>query len=643
MKVYKYILAITGYLIFTQLFAEVRLPGVFSDHMILQRDQPINIWGWGEAGHEIEVTVDGVLASSTVEETGRWSVELPAHQAGGPYNVSIVDGNNETLLKDVMYGDIWFCSGQSNMGWKLSNATGAKEEMAKPDQPMIRLLTVRRTMSAQPQDDVKTEGWEICSSSSMKDFTAVGYFFGQYLQENLGVPIGLINSSWGGTNVQSWMGEAAIKPFDQYEEKLTEMEGMDADQMNREGKDAYYSWLDDMEAQDAGSKEEWFKTSYDKSAWDLIHIPTYWKDVPINPRTGIVWVTRKFELGEEELAGDLQLSIGRVDDEDITFINGQKVGESTTKDLERLYKISPDVLVAGENEITIRVKNKKTIGGFRSGADKLYIKSGKAKTSLAGDWKYCLGTPADFPEPPYRLHPNDYPTLLYNGMVSPVIPMSIKGVIWYQGESNVKEADIYDDMFKGMIAQWREAWNNDDMPFLFVQLANYGYPSSKKGEYYAQLRNAQLAALELDNVGMAVAIDIGESDNIHPANKKDVGVRLGLSAMKIAYDKDVVNSGPMIKSFKNKKGTMTISFDHCEGLHTSDGMKKVLGFELAEIDGEFKPVTGEVEGNKVILNTEGMSGPLKLRYAWANDPMPLNLVNGADLPAVPFTSENPNL
>lgn len=623
-------------LVISQAHAAVTLSDFFTSDMVLQRDQPVRVWGWADPSEKITVTIDGIAETALANESGDWQVLLPAHQAGGPFSLLISTPMEKVLLENVMYGDVWFCSGQSNMGWKVVNATGADAELRKPAQPMIRLLTMKRTMSSEPQNHASTSKWEIANAQSISDFSGVAYFFGQYLRENLNVPIGLIHSSWGGTNVQTWMGSEAIKDFPGYTDQVRVLDTLDVSRTEKAGKRKYYQWMDDMEAEDAGLKEEWFEPLVNKSDWKTIRLPIYWKQVPINPTTGIAWVSKVITLTPEDLDKNLILSLGRVDDEDITYVNGKQVGSGTNKDLERIYEVSPNVFVAGENEITVRVKNKKTTGGFRSSAEKLFLQTNARKIALAGDWKFRPGTPETFPEAPYQLHPNDYPTLLFNGMVNPATRMTITGVIWYQGESNAKEAEEYAKLFPAMISQWRDAWNSPKLPFLFVQLANYDMPGSLDVPYFAELREAQTSALKLENVGMAVAVDIGESDNIHPANKREVGRRLGLAAQKLAYGEDVEFSGPVFQAVKEKKNSLFIAFDYAKGLKTTNGSTLVEGFEIAVSGGEFTKVTGTIIGDQVRLEATGIKEPYVLRYAWANDPGPLNLANEAGLPAVPF-------
>ncbi|MNK08873.1 Glycosyl hydrolases family 2, sugar binding domain [compost metagenome] len=632
----KRILSLLFIAISTTLSAKATLPKFFSDHMVLQRDAPITIYGWADPGKTVKVSFKNQNLESKTNANGEWSLTFPAQAAGGPFEM-VVSEDNKITFKDVYIGDVWFCSGQSNMGWKLEDALNGKEELSKASHEKIKLLQVSRTMAGIPQKDIEKGQWETSSPESAEGFSAVAYFFGRELFQKYNVPIGLINSSWGGTNIEAWMSEDLMGKHTAAQKVIAEMKGINFQEVMKSYKKEFTAWEKKADELDLGTKEKWQNKDYNTSSWKTITLPVYWSKAKVTPNDGVIWVTRNFELTVKDLAKDeLTLAIGRVDNEDITYINGIKVGESTQKDLDRFYKVPKSVLVAGKNVITIRVKNTGDIGGFRGDAQSLYLETASQRLSLSGEWKYEAGT-KDIEEVPVRQHPTKYPTSLYNGMVAPFFGLKIKGIIWYQAEANSKNAKEYAGMFKDMITDWRKKWNAD-YPFIYAQLPNYANQNNR----WITLRESQSKALELKNTGMAVLIDVGEDDNIHPIHKQVVGKRMALIASNVAYgEKDVPASAPVFDSFKIDGNSVTVTFKN--GTFAPETAKaNINGFMVAGNDKKFYPANAYLQSDMktIKLSSDKVSSPKDVRYLWEDAPGKIMLYNKEGLATPPFRTDS---
>ncbi|SHG45630.1 sialate O-acetylesterase [Flavobacterium fluvii] len=617
-------------------FAKVSLPKFFSNHMVLQRDAPITIYGWADAGKTVKVNFNNKNLETKANASGEWTIHFKGQKTGGPYKMTIAE-DNEIILEDVYVGDVWFCSGQSNMGWKLEDALNGKEELSKANYEKIKLLQVSRTMAGLPQKDIEKGQWETCSPENALGFSAVAYFFGRELYQEYNVPIGLINSSFGGTNIEAWMSEEMMGKHESAKKVIAEMKNINFSDVIKNYNKDFKNWEDKADKLDVGMQERWFDNSYDKSSWKTINVPILWETAKITPSDGIVWVSRTFELNEKELSEkEFLLSIGRVDNEDVTYINGKIVGESKIKDLDRFYKISNTLFVVGKNTITIRVKNSGDIGGFRSAKEALYLQTGQQKISLAGEWKYEIGT-KNIEEVPVRQHPNIYPTSLYNGMVAPFLGIKIKGIIWYQAESNSKNAVEYVDLFKDMITDWRKKWKSD-FTFVFAQLPNYAGQNNR----WITLRESQAKALELKNTGMAVLIDVGADDNIHPIHKQIVGKRMATIAGNLAYGKKEWSaSAPVFEKYKTEGNTLLVTFKN--GTFAAETPKSgISGFMIAGSDNKFYPANGYLQNDMktIKLSSDKVSAPKEVRYLWDDAPGKVMLYNKDGLATPPFRTDD---
>jgi sialate O-acetylesterase len=618
------------------IFAKVTVPKFFSNHIVLQRDATITIYGWADAGKTVKINFNNTNMETKANANGEWSIDFKAQKAGGPYKMTIAE-ENKIILEDIYVGDVWFCSGQSNMAWKLEDALNGKEELSKTNYEKIKLLQVPRTMAGTPQKDIEKGQWESCTPEKALGFSAVAYFFGRELYKKYNVPIGLINSSWGGTNIEAWMSEEMMGKHESAKKVIAEMKNLNFSDVVKNYNKDFKNWEDKADKLDVGIQERWFDNSYDKSSWKTINVPILWENANITPSDGIVWVSRTFELSQQELSQkELLLSIGRVDNEDVTYINGKIVGESKIKDLDRIYKIPNTMFVVGKNTITIRVKNSGDIGGFRSAKEALYLQTGQQKISLAGDWKYEIGTKT-IEEVPVRQHPNLYPTSLYNGMVAPFLGIKIKGIIWYQAESNSKNAVEYADLFKDMITDWRKKWKSD-FTFIFAQLPNYANQNNR----WITLRESQAKTLELKNTGMAVLIDVGADDNIHPIHKQIVGKRMATIAGNLAYGKNEISaSAPIFEKHKAEGNAITVTFKN--GTFAAETPKSgISGFTIAGNDNTFYPANGYLQNDMktIKLSNDKVSEPKEVRYLWEDAPGKVMLYNKDGLATPPFRTDS---
>jgi sialate O-acetylesterase len=623
-------------LLFDDAIAQVRLPAIFGDHMVLQRNAPIPVWGWAQPKEKITVQFNGQKLLTTANDKGQWKLSLNPVKEGGPYTLQ-VSGKNSITLNDILVGEVWVCSGQSNMEWTVSNSNDADKEIAAADYPMIRHIKVKQDLSSKPLEDLRMQAsWEISSPATTGNFTAVGYFFARRLYNELKVPIGLINTTWGGTDVESWTSQEAVTRSSVYA-GVFPSSGINLDSImaEKEKKAAEKLAPYKTERLQISSASALSSPGYKDAAWPEIMLPALWEQ-SIEDFDGTVWFRKTVELSAAEASGNATLSLSRIDDSDKTFVNGIEVGGMVNSyDKDRTYSLPQGVLKEGINVILVRVEDNGGGGGIYGKAEDLKLQTSAGARSLAGPWRMMI---ENISGSPGSLGPNSYPSLLFNAMVKPLIPFGIKGVIWYQGENNAGRAYQYRKTFPLMITDWRKHWKQGDFPFLFVQLASFGANKgdSRKGSTWAELREAQSMTLSLPNTGMAVTTDIGQTDDIHPRNKQDVGSRLAAIALNM-YGKKAVASGPVYKSMEVKGNKVIVSFDHIEKGLISKG--EIAGFEIAGEDKIFHPATALIKNDKVVLTSSSVDNPVAIRYAWADDAGYVNLFNSAGLPAAPFRTD----
>ncbi|NQT25172.1 beta galactosidase jelly roll domain-containing protein [candidate division KSB1 bacterium] len=626
------------------LVAEVRLPRVFSSHMVLQQDRDIPVWGWAEPGEQVTVKLFDQKKSTTADEEGTWRVTLSKMEAGGPYQM-IVEDSSVVLFDDVLIGEVWICSGQSNMEWPLSMVNNADEEMAAADYPNMRLFQVSNRIGGKPETDLPSGAWAVCTPETAPEFSAVGYFFGRDLLKTQNVPVGLISSNWGGTDIETWISQEAIQTHLDFEAPDEAMGKMSMQEIMEKADEEYEAWLVSIRENDLGMKEGspiWADPDLDASEWPIMSLPSLWEGSGLPGLDGVVWFRKTFDLTDPEAKSDLHLSLGPIDDSDETFVNGKKVGEMWDQyNVPRKYTVPSDVLQSGTNTLAVRVEDYTGGGGLWGKPEQLFIQTMTEERTLVGDWQYQVGSGSESRRP-RQPGPNSYPSLLFNGMINPLIPYAMQGVIWYQGENNAGRAYQYRDLHPLMIKDWRNRWD-DDFPFLLVQLANYMAAQDAPAESdWAELREAQLMTLSEKKTGMAVTIDVGEAQDIHPRNKQDVGHRLALAARKIAYGEDIVHSGPIYDSMKKKKDHIQLKFKHAgSGLEVKDRYGYLKGFAIAGLDSVFHWAKAEIDGkDKVKVWNPKIEKPIAVRYGWAANPDDVNLYNKEGLPASPFRTDD---
>jgi len=628
--------------IFGQATAE-KLPflsPIFSSHMVLQRDKPNTLWGWTTPDAKVTVTIGDEHAEGTADRQGKWMVKISPPPTGGPYTVK-VDGPDHAELDDVMVGDVWVCSGQSNMEFGIQMTRNAPAEIASADNPGIRLFLLQRDISLTPTP-TPVGTWVQCTPQTIvqggwNGFTAVGYFFGRELSQRLKIPIGLVETSWGGTVAESWTSREGLKPFKEFQPALA---GIDA--ALHSGAETPAQLFDKWyRANDPGSAkgDDWAAPGFDDSSWKSANPPTY-EAVGLDKFDGVVWYRKEVDLPDPLPDGDAAIQLGVIDDMGTTWVNGVRVGECYEYGDNRNYPIPSGLLKPGRNVITVRCLDTGGLGGLYT-PNKQKLVLGGTSIPLSGPWKYLPGADLTKSSPLPMILGGDpnVPTVLYNGMVAPIVPLAIKGAIWYQGESNVGRATEYQRLLPAMIGDWRRSFGQGDFPFLIVQIANFGARHPQPvDDPWAELREAQdLTAQRVRSTALAVTIDIGEGGDIHPKDKQDVGLRLALDALHVTYGQNVVYSGPVFRKAWRDGYTLHVKFDHSDGGLKASG-DKLLGFEIAGADHKFVWADAQILGDDVVLSSPALLEPVYVRYAWDANPE-ATLMNGAGLPAVPFRTD----
>ena len=627
-------------------FSQIKLPKLISDGMVLQRDAKVKIWGWASEGEKINVRFMDFTYETTTNYKGEWEVLLSDLQAGGPFTMKISDeSNNSATIQDILVGDVWLCSGQSNMGVSMAMERDIyPDDIAHMDNPFIRqFFTFPGTNFTQREKDFRFGRWQHADTSNLRSLSAVGYFFAKKLYDEYKVPIGFINSSMGGSSAEAWISEESIKEFPIYYEQLQRFKDTDyIEGIKKQDDERVGTWNKLLRENDEGYKnaqQNWFDPALNTAEWETTHVPGYWADTKLGPVNGVVWFRKEIQVSAEMIGKPALLKLGRIVDCDSVFINGQFVGSIGSQYAQRNYKIDGSILKEGKNNIVIRVINYIRHGGFVPG--KQYeLSVGDNVINLEGEWKYKLGATAEPLED--RLFLGKVPTGLFNSGIAPILNYNLKGVVWYQGESNTSRAFEHYDLFKLLIKDWRKNWDNVNLPFLYVQLPNFVEVNVERTKCdWAYFRESQLKALAIPNTGMAVTVDVGEWNDIHPLRKKPVGNRLALAAQKVAYgDNQVVYSGPIYKSMQVEGDKVILSFNHVgSGLKVKDG-GELKCFEICGIDNEYFPAEAEIKNNTIVVWSKDVSEPVAVRYAWENNPEGVNLYNTEGLPASPFRTSD---
>lgn len=634
--------------------AEVRLPAIIGDNMVLQQQTKIRIWGNARPGERVTVTLLRKSSSTVADKEGHWETWLGPMKAGGPFELTI-KGDNLLTIKNILVGEVWLCSGQSNMEWPLINTVGGAESVAQANYSEMRLFSVRHKTATSPLADVEGQ-WVVTTPDEAARFSAVGYFFGRELYQHLKVPVGLIHSSWGGTPAEAWTSHDALlsstdlKPIlERYESSLNALP---------RAKEAYARALAQWEEKnlyiDTGNKGEalgYADPAFAAADWSKMELPQQLETAGLL-MDGAVWFRKVLELPESWDGKELVLNLPPIDDQDVTYFNGVKVGSIGRETpnsymVPRKYVVPGSLVHSGRNVIAVRVFDSAGEGGFNSGGAMSIGPSGAAESesiSLKGVWDYKVELALEPKHPDWGSRPEavgvsnqNNPSVLYNAMIAPLVPFAIRGVIWYQGESNAGRAYQYRTLFPTMIRDWRRAWGNT-FPFYFVQLANWHASKAEPDESdWAELREAQTMTLREPQTGMAVTIDIGDENDIHPRNKLDVGRRLAAWALFSTYGQTVIPSGPLFDRYTIENDKVRIHFKYGAGLKTIDG-GPVKGFAIAGDDRRFVWAEARIEGDTMVVSSPQVLKPVAVRYGWADNPI-ANLYNRTGLPASPFRTD----
>ncbi|MCF1713692.1 hypothetical protein L0U88_03490 [Flavihumibacter sp. RY-1] len=620
-------------LVTTVVAARVSIPGYYSDHMVLQRDQPIRLLGWADAGERVRVQLGNNSAVVKADRNGKWTVLLPALPAGGPFLLSFT-GKNTIELKDVIIGDVWFCSGQSNMEWKLGWLEKEKAAIRSFDHPSIRIYTVPHLMAGKATVEVQGAQWLPCTPENAPAFSAVATYFARFLQQEKKVPIGIIVSAWGGTDIEPWISPGTLTQLEKHRAALDRLGSVgDPESYLQQSKESQQRWEDSLIHADLGGRENWKDPVTNDADWPTITAPAVW-DVLGYKGEGVGWFRKSIELSGNDIKKPMLLSLGQVHNKAEVYVNGKLLDGPATIGKQQFYVVPASLFREGSNLIAAKVYKFWSYGGFIGKATDMYLLKPSGPLSLAGEWRFRPGFLSR--NPMLFRGPNSYPASLFNSMVVPFTSFGLKGVIWYQGENNTSRPSDYAWHLQALVNDWRSHWKMPQLPFLVVQLPNFTAPPDRVGNY-TLIRAAQQEAVTLPNVALAFTIDVGDSTDIHPVNKMDVGYRLNLLARKIAYGEEkLVASGPQIDSIEAQGARLLLSFNSTgSGLLTPDKYGLVKGFEIAGEDGRFHWARAFIMENKVVVYTEHVKVPVHVRYAWADNP-DAGLFNKEGLPAAPF-------
>ena len=630
--------------------AQVRLPRLIRDSMVLQRDAYINVWGWASARERISLQFNGHSYRTTADSNGNWLIRLAPAPAGGPYTMNI-SGRNKITLHDILIGDVWICSGQSNMVHQMRlHSVRYQDEIDHANYPEIRQFWIPTLTDVRgPCDDLPAGEWKSATPADVLEFSAVAYFFAKNIYQRFHIPIGLINASVGGSPVEAWTSEEGLEGFPGLERSVQRNKDTSYVNSFRHGnfgrggahmlQDKGLSGAQMPQDKGLTGPIPWYDPAYVPKEWRRIAIPGYWEDQGLKDLDGAVWYRKEIDVPASMAGRPAKVFLGRIVDEDFLYINGRLAGNTTYMYPQRRYAIPAGLLKPGKNLFAVRVINHSGKGGFVP--DKPYsLIAGDDTIDLKGYWQYKVGEV-------FVSHRDwggrggfsaqDQPAALYNAMLAPLTRYTIKGFLWYQGESNTGRAAEYAKLQPAMIADWRHKWKEGDIPFLFVQLPGFGdynYLPSESG--WAELREAQARSLSVPNTAMAAAIDLGEWNDLHPDRKREVGDRLALAAYKLVYGASVVGSGPTCRSSATEGYKIVLHFDNTgSGLVTNDG-EDPQEFAIAGADRKFVWANARIEGDKVIVWSDDVKEPKYVRYAWADDPVNPNLYNKEGLPAAPF-------
>lgn len=631
---------------------QLRLPRLISDGMILQQKKKDRIWGWDTPGSKVMVSFMGEDYVAYTDNKGRWEIFLDEQLPGGPYVMRIGDDRgNEEIIENILIGDVWFCSGQSNMELPMERVKDRyPEEILDCKNPCIRTFKITECADFHgPLSDHKTGEWKAAARDTILQFSATAYFFAKSMYQMTGVPVGLINASLGGSRIESWMSREMLEGYDEFlalADKYGDAEFVEG--RVRQNMSQSKAWHDNLDNKDEGLKYGWEKEETDPEGWEEVSLPFFFRDTALSDFIGSVWFRRNFTVSETLAGKEAKLWLGTIVDSDTVFINGVQVGHTDYQYPPRKYTVPAGLLKEGENTIVIRVKCEKGKGRFTPGK-KYALWNETEEVDLQGSWLYKKG--AECGEIPETDFVNWKPTGLYHGMTAPCHAYVIAGILWYQGESNTHVPDIYLDLQERMIRGYRNAWQDEMLPFYYVQLPNYAIDihdsdTDETGYGWPAVRELQRQALKIPYTGMVVAMDLGEDNDLHPLNKKDIGYRLALLATS-SEGSDSDCTGPVVENIITESCNdggkqVCILCSHIKGgmyAYSAEKGKKVTDFEVAGSDGVFYPAQACVEKDKIIVSSKQVKEPVKIRYCFKNTNSGALVYNRAGLPMSPFVME----
>lgn len=622
--------------------AGLSLATVFGEHMVLQRDQPLQLWGRGQPGAEVVLSLGGLQGQARVGADGRWRATLAGTlPAGGPHVLNVTSAGASLRRADVWIGDVWLCGGQSNMAWPLAQSSGGPEEVARADVPLLRHLSVPTRASLRPQDDIAPAPWVVAKPGATGEFSAVAWFFARKLQATPGhadVPIGLVNVAWNGSHLETWVRRDAALADPELAAAARAQPTDDA------------AWSTQMRARLSATIDRFqpglpwptgdafANPSLDDGTWPALQAPGLWEGQGLPNLDGIVWMRKTVTLTAAQAAGAAVLQLAKIDDCDDSYVNGQRVGGTCHYDTPRRYELPAGLLKEGPNVIAVRVNDTGGGGGFHGDAAAMRLDTAAGSVPLAGAWR----TRVTVPLMPAQPTANDGISLAHNGLVHPLLGLKLRGVIWYQGETNVGRAVAYAGQFQRLITDWRAQFGQPALPFLFVQLSSFQplAHNSWQQSAWAELRDAQRQALALPQTGMAVTVDVGDPVDIHPRDKRTVGERLALQALHLFDPRQPASRGPVLQSAKREGAAMVLTFD--VGVLVARPAGAALeGFAIAGADRRFRPAQARIDSaNRVVVSHPEVTEPVAVRYGWLDNPSQSNLYDSAGLPASPFRTDD---
>jgi sialate O-acetylesterase len=604
--------------------------------MVIQRNTPFTVWGTADFESSVEILFDKKSYTATIKK-GEMQITLPAFKAGGPYEMKII-GSQTIIISDIYFGDVFVCGGQSNMEWPMEKINNAESEIKDGNYPLIRHLTVNRIINNRKSDDLNVGSWQKSDTSNIKQLTAIGFLMSRNLIKEHNIPIGIIDNSWGGTNIAGWMPEEAFANMESYNGKIKEFQSshIKFDQLGSLERE----WIQSIDLLDEGTPNGYYDPHYPRADWKEYINPGSWEEKGYKNKDGIFWFAKDFQMTRQKGVDSCLVSLGKIDDGDITYINGVVIGSNDNAyDIERLYYFESSLLDKMRNEIVVRIKDTGGAGGMYSPAEDLYLECGTEKISLAGMWKIEEGTKSLKPLVNTG-GPNAYPTNRYNGMVNPLMKYPIAAYLYYQGESDAANYKDYTELFKRMILTYRKNWNNNKLPFIFVQLANFMPEDIVPVESnWAEIRDAQKAALSLPYTAMVSTIDVGVANDIHPRDKQTVAKRMTAAVNRLVYNKAINYSGPNVNKMNLNKGGIEVIFEDAgRGLDIRGNQKDINGFIVKTIDDKLIRVkASKFTNNSILLQ---YTKPFKeVRYLWANNPGQVQIYDYDGFPALPFRSK----